>query len=363
MAEHVRVELGERSYAVWVHDGAFEGLGDALLPLARDGRVVVVSETNVAPLWADALRQELERVGLRSELIVLPAGEANKTLETWSLCVDALLEARVDRRCPIVALGGGVLGDITGFAAASALRGLPFVQVPTTVLAMVDSSVGGKTAVNHARGKNLVGAFHQPVLVWAGLHTLSTLDPAERLAGLGEVAKTGLLGSAALLEFCEQHAEALAAGDVAALREAVAQCVAVKASVVARDEREGGVRAWLNAGHTVGHGIEAALGYGALRHGEAVAIGLVAEVRWAEEQGHCELPGLADRLERLLLRLGLPVRAPALDEDAAVRAMCSDKKLSGARVKVPVPRAVSDMVMVDVRTQDLHALLAPALRP
>ena len=243
-----RVALGDRAYDVCLA-ADFVGIGEALrLALPGTKRVVVVTDDTVEPLWCDALEAALQLPGMR---VVLPAGESNKTVQTWSQCVDAILNAGVDRRTPVVALGGGVVGDIAGFAAATALRGLPFVQVPTTLLAMVDSSVGGKTGVNHPNGKNLVGAFHQPRLVWAALNTLSTLEKVERIAGLGEVLKTGLLTGGELWTLLQTHAPLLAAGDVEATRHAVGLCVRAKADVVAQDEREGGIRAILNAGHTL----------------------------------------------------------------------------------------------------------------
>jgi len=351
----VPVALGERAYDVVVTSEGFAGLGAALQRAGLPRRGVLVTETRVRPLWAEAVREAL--AGFDLAQIVLPEGEAHKTVATWSACVDALLDRGVDRRTPVLALGGGVLGDLAGFAAATVNRGVPLVQLPTTVLAMVDSSVGGKTAVNHPRGKNLVGAFHQPRLVWAALPTLTTLDPAERIAGLGEVVKTALVGDAALLDTLEARAEALRAGDPEALGPVVARCVALKAEVVARDERESGWRAVLNAGHTVAHALEQALGFGALRHGEAVALGLLAETRWAVREGLCEDAALPARLERLLDRLGLPTTSPEVAEEALVVAMKVDKKVAGDRLVVPVPVRAGSMVLYDLPTRDLARLL------
>lgn len=336
MAElsRVRVALGERAYDVVLADGLV-GLGEAVRAATGARRAVLVTDDVVAPLWADPAVAALD--GLRVDRVVFPSGEANKTLATWAAVLDGLLGAGVDRRTAVVALGGGVVGDVAGFAAASALRGLPLVQVPTTLLAMVDSSVGGKTGVNHAAGKNLVGAFYQPALVWAATDTLDTLDPAERRAGLGEVLKTALIGDLALLGAIDGGAEALAAGDADATRAAVARCVAAKAAVVAADEREGGLRAVLNAGHTVGHGLERALGYGVLRHGEAVGLGLVAEAAWAVREGLCEDPALPERIVAWLARLGLPATTPAVDPAAVARAAAVDKKATGDTVTVPLP--------------------------
>ena len=312
--------------------------------------------TTVAAHHGDTLREELAAASLLQDWVTLPEGEENKTLATWQRCVDGLLEARVDRKTPVVAFGGGVVGDIAGFAAASTLRGLPYVQVPTTLLAMVDSSVGGKTGVNHPRGKNLVGAFHQPRLVWAGLATLGTLAPRQLRAGLGEVVKTALIAGEAALAVLEVEAEALARGEPAALARQVATCVRTKAAVVAEDEREAGVRAWLNLGHTVGHGLENALGYGALLHGEAVGLGLLAEHRWAEESGHAT-PGLAARIESLLSRLGLPVEPPKYRQEAVVTAMHLDKKAYGAMVRVPICVRPGQVILLDLERTRLPELL------
>ncbi len=352
----VEVALGERAYPVIVTEGGWSGLADALDAGGLPRRAVLVTEARVGPLWADAVARALPEHALRR--VVLPAGEAEKTVETWAACVDALLASGIDRKTPVLALGGGVLGDIAGFAAASVLRGVPVVQLPTTLLAMVDSSVGGKTGVNHARGKNLIGAFHQPRLVWAALDALGTLDAAERTAGLGEVIKTALIGDAELFAALERDADALARGAPGALAPVIARCVALKADVVGRDEREGGWRAVLNAGHTLGHAWEQVQGYGALRHGEAVALGLIAEARWAVRRGVCVEPELPARLERLARALGLPVRPPRAPPERLLAAMAVDKKASADTLVVPVPRRVGEMVLVDLPIADLAELLA-----
>lgn len=351
----VTVPLGERSYQVVVVDEGFAGLAAALAAAGLPRRGILVTETHVEPLWAEALRAALPDHALST--VVLPAGEAHKTVDTWATCVDALLRAGVDRRTPVLALGGGVLGDVAGFAASAALRGVPLVQLPTTLLAMVDSSVGGKTGVNHPLGKNLVGAFHQPRLVWAALDTLTTLDPAERVAGLGEVVKTALIGDADLLDRLERDAAALRRGDPHALAPVVARCVQIKAEVVGRDEREGGWRAVLNAGHTVGHAYEQAMGFGALRHGEAVALGLVAETAWAARRGLCEDAALPARLARILAALGLPTSPPPVSEERLLEAMTVDKKAVADRLVVPVPARAGRMVLHDLPLRDLAELL------
>jgi shikimate kinase/3-dehydroquinate synthase len=351
----VRVVLGDRSYDVVLARG-LAGLGAAVRGVfPRVRRVALVVDATVDGFWGDVAAAALG--GLATTRLQLPAGEEHKTVATWSALVDGLLAAGLDRRTPVVALGGGVTGDIAGFAAASVLRGLPLVQVPTTLLAMVDSSVGGKTAVNHPVGKNLVGAFHQPSLVYAALDTLRTLPPRELRAGLAEVVKTAVLGDADLLARLEADAERLAAGDPDALAPVIARCVAIKGDVVARDEREADVRAILNYGHTVGHGLENALGYGVLLHGEAVAVGMSCETRWAVRTGHCADAALPARIEALLTKLGLPTSVSGVPRDAALIAMRADKKADGYTVRVPVPAAVGRMVLVDVAIDALPDLL------
>jgi len=354
----VEVDLGERSYPVVLDPGGYNGLIDRLrAALPQMERAFLVTDDNVGPLWADEVMGRLRGAGVAVERIVIAAGEVHKTLATWSAVLDVLLTRGVDRRTPILALGGGVVGDITGFVAATALRGVPFVQLPTTLLAMVDSSVGGKTAVNHATGKNLVGAFHQPALVYASLPTLSTLPAVELRAGLGEVVKTALIGGQDLFEALERDADALREGRVAALAPVIARCVNIKAEVVARDEREGGWRAVLNLGHTVGHGLERAAGYGCLRHGEAVALGLVAEVAWGLRHGHCTDSELPERLRRLHGRLGLPKRAPQLQRSQIVTAMQVDKKARRDKIVMPIVVRLGQLKLVDVPIDGLSQLL------
>jgi 3-dehydroquinate synthase len=333
----------------------FGGLSLALPP----GPVIVVTESRVEPLWGAVLRQELqERV---RHTVILPAGEANKTLETWRLCLDELLDAGLDRSTAVVALGGGVLGDLAGFAAATALRGVPLVACPTTLLSMVDSSVGGKTGVNHRGVKNRVGVFHPPSLVWAALSTLQTLPMPEWRCGWGEVVKTALVADEQLFVALEGELGARAAQrDPAATAELVARCVAAKAAIVARDPRDHGPRFVLNAGHTVGHGLEAVLGPEEIRHGEAVAMGLVAETRFAVDQGLCDLQ-LLIRLENVLQRLGLETKLPPVDGQRLLQAMGLDKKTGADKIRVPFPLRAGEAVLVEL-TRNQLAHLVPPLR-
>ncbi|MBT3222601.1 MAG: 3-dehydroquinate synthase, partial [Proteobacteria bacterium] len=289
--DRVSVALGERSYSV-VIASTYSALVEELRRVLEFQRVIVVSDDHVAPLYLPEVRQRLIESGFEVSSVVLPAGEENKTLAVWQTVLDEILAAGAQRRIPILALGGGVVGDIAGFAAATALRGLPLVQLPTTLLAMVDASIGGKTGVNHESGKNLVGAYHQPKLVYAALDTLSTLDMADYRAGLGEVVKAAIIGDARLFSTLEESAPDLVARDSGLLAEVVARCVKIKVDVVEADELDFGWRAVLNAGHTVAHALERATGFGHLRHGEAVAWGLVAEARWAVRKKICPEPDL-----------------------------------------------------------------------
>ncbi len=274
MRETVHVALPGRAYDVEIGAGLLAQAGDLIAPLLRRPRVAVISDETVAGLHLEALRDGLAAQGIDMAALSLPPGEATKSWSQLTACVEWLLDAHVERGDVVVAFGGGVIGDLVGFAAAVLRRGVRFVQIPTTLLAQVDSSVGGKTGINTRHGKNLVGAFHQPSLVLADTALLGTLRPRDFLAGYGEVVKYGLLGDAAFFDWLEAQGPALAAGDMAARVEAVRACVQMKADIVMRDETEQGERALLNLGHTFGHALEAATGYGErLLHGEGVAIG------------------------------------------------------------------------------------------
>lgn len=339
----------------------FDGL-PAVLP---GRRAILVTESTVGPLWAHTVRSVLGPAVLAE--VVVPAGEVHKTRAAWSALCDELLTAGVDRGTPVLALGGGVLGDLAGFAAATTLRGLPLVQLPTTLLAMVDSAVGGKVAVNHPAGKNLIGAFHPPTAVWMALDVLSTLPPAEIRCGWGEVLKTALAADAALFVDLERGLLERALAEPAALAEVIERCVRAKARIVGADEREAGLRMVLNAGHTVGHALEAALGPGTLAHGEAVAVGLEVELELAVQLGVCRDPDLPDRLAALIARAGLPgapgAARPAaagpgedLDEDRFMAAIGVDKKAAGDKIRLPLPVRAGEMRIVDLPRPDAIAL-------
>ncbi len=336
------VELGERSYPIHIGTGLL-GRADLLRPRLRGTQAMVVTNEVVGPLHLERLLPALE--GLEVETVVLPDGEATKTLDTVAGIIDRLMAARFARDCALVALGGGVVGDITGFAAAIYQRGVDFVQVPTTLLAQVDSSVGGKTGVNHPAGKNMIGAFHQPRAVIADVATLDTLPDRELRAGLAEVVKYGLIRDRAFFEWLEGRMEALLAREPDALAEAVERSCRNKAEVVAADEREAGQRALLNLGHTFGHAIETGLGYGAWLHGEAVAAGMCMAARLSERMGWLA-PEARARIEALLARAGLPTAPPPELSPARLRElMAVDKKVQRGRLRLVLLRAIGEAVV------------------
>lgn len=320
-----RVEIPGAAYDVVVGRGMAAEIGPAVSAVG-EGPIALLSDWNVGPRHAGALRERLAQSGRRVSVQTLPSGEEHKELDYVAKTVGRLLDFGWQRGAPVVALGGGVLGDMAGLVAALTLRGVPFVQVPTSLLAMVDASVGGKVGVNHRRGKNLIGSFWQPSLVWTDLAYLDTLPDRELRAGLGEVVKTAMLGDAALFDRLEREPEAYLSRDPEALADAVLRCVAFKASIVAQDAREGGIRACLNLGHTVGHALEATAAPGALRHGEAVAIGLLAAAEISAAEGVCsaELPA---RVRAVLTRLGLPTSASGRTRSGLMSAIKADKKL------------------------------------
>ena len=332
--ETVRIALAERSYDILIGSGL---LGDerAWHGLPRSSRALIISNTTVAPLYAQSLARAIAALHGTVEQVSLPDGEAHKNWQTLNLIFDALLASASDRKTVLYALGGGVVGDMTGFAAACYMRGVPFVQVPTTLLAQVDSSVGGKTAVNHPMGKNMIGAFYQPVRVVCDLATLATLPAREFSAGLAEVIKYGPIADMAFFEWIEAHIGALVARDAKALAYAVRRSCEIKAEVVGQDEREGGLRAILNFGHTFGHAIEAGMGYGEWLHGEAVGCGMVMAAALSERLGHVDAAFVA-RLRRLVQAAGLPVRGPSLGAERYLQLMRVDKKAQAGEIRFVV---------------------------
>ena len=335
--ESVRIDLSKRSYDILIGNGllgqpgSYEGL-----PTASDA--MIVTNTTVAPLYVEALRGAIGGRHRRIHVVVLPDGENHKDWSTLNQIFDALLGKGCDRKTMLYALGGGVVGDMAGFAAACYMRGVPLVQVPTTLLAQVDSSVGGKTAINHPLGKNMIGAFYQPVRVVADLAVLSTLPRREVAAGLAEVIKYGPIADDAFFAWIEKHAEDLVALRPDALHHAVKHSCEIKAAVVGQDERESGLRAILNFGHTFGHAIEAGLGYGEWLHGEAVGCGMVMGAELSVRLGLIE-PAYAARIRAVIQRCGLPVRGPALGAGRYLELMRLDKKSEAGEIRFVVIEA------------------------
>ncbi len=344
------VALDERSYPIHIGCGL---LGNAALwapHINPKMGAVVITNTTVAPLYLDKVLATLAELGCPAFPVVLPDGEEYKSWETLNTVFDALLENRCERGTTLIALGGGVIGDLVGFAAACYQRGAPFIQVPTTLLSQVDSSVGGKTAINHPLGKNMIGAFYQPKLVLADLDTLDTLPPREVAAGMSEVIKYGLIRDEAFFRWLEQHAEGLMQRDKTLLAQAVYQSCAHKAEVVARDEREAGERALLNLGHTFGHAIETGMGYGSWLHGEAVAAGTVMAALLSESLGWLDQPAV-QRIKALFERVGLPVAGPWLESTPIATAeryldlMRHDKKVSAGVMRLVLLKAIGQAVV------------------
>ena len=334
-AQIVSIDLAQRSYPILIGSGLIaQPLTYADLPQAS--QALIVTNATVAPLYLQGLRGALQGKYRQIQEVVLPDGEQHKTWQTLNLIFDALLGQACDRKTVLFALGGGVVGDMTGFAAASFMRGVPFVQLPTTLLAQVDSSVGGKTGINHPLGKNMIGAFYQPQLVVCDLEVLRTLPERELSAGLAEVIKYGPIADLGFLDWIAAHLDALLARDPVALAHAVKRSCEIKAHVVAQDERESGLRAVLNFGHTFGHAIETGLGYGQWLHGEAVGCGMVMAAELSCRLGLIE-PAFAQRLTALIARAGLPVRGPQLaaDDNAGryLELMRLDKKSQAGEIR------------------------------
>ncbi|MFT4267484.1 MAG: 3-dehydroquinate synthase [Xenophilus sp.] len=355
-ARRVRIALGERSYGIDIGAGLLARAETyAGLPFAASA--LIVSNTTVAPLYAQALRSALAPRFGQVHLIELPDGEAYKDWATLNTIFDALLGHGCDRKTVLFALGGGVVGDMTGFAAACYMRGVPFVQVPTTLLAQVDSSVGGKTAINHPLGKNMIGAFHQPLQVVCDLGTLRTLPQREIAAGLAEVIKYGPIADMAFFDWIEANIDALVAREAGALAHAVRRSCEIKAEVVGQDERESGLRAILNFGHTFGHAIESGLGYGEWLHGEAVGCGMVMAAHLSQRLGGVDA-AFVRRFTALVERAGLPVCGPNLGAERYLELMRVDKKAEGGEIRFVVlegPGAAAIRPAPDVLVREVLA--------
>ncbi|HEY6044842.1 MAG TPA: 3-dehydroquinate synthase [Nitrosospira sp.] len=348
---------GERSYPIYIGEGILSQ-PELFLERLPQKRVAIVSNTTVAPLYMETLRSALDSHGVVSVPIVLPDGEEYKNWQTLNLIYDALLAHRCERGTAIIALGGGVVGDLAGFAAATYLRGVPFFQVPTTLLAQVDSSVGGKTGINHPLGKNMIGAFYQPRAVIADTATLDTLPDGELRAGIAEIIKYGLIRDPAFLEWLEENIAGLLARDAGILVKAIRRSCINKAEVVEADERESGVRALLNLGHTFGHAIENAMGYGVWLHGEAVAAGTILAAELSQRMSLINSQDVA-RIRGLYIRAGLPSVAPNLGAGEYLRLMGLDKKVEGGKMRFVLLESIGrSVVRSDIPAEMLTATLA-----
>jgi 3-dehydroquinate synthase len=360
MTEKITVSLGDRSYPIIVGADILDTLGSKLAEISFPSRVAVISNPTVSKLYGDVVRDSLRTNGYEFLEINLPDGEQYKNLKTLEQIYDELISHNFDRSTGLIALGGGVIGDMVGFAAATYLRGVPFVQVPTTLLAQVDSSVGGKTAVNHPMGKNLIGAFYQPELVLIDVSTLNTLEPREVSAGLAEVVKYGVIKDKDFFDWLEKSYLSLQQRHVEALIAAVKRSCQIKADIVEVDEKEGSIRAFLNYGHTFGHAVEALSGYGNWKHGEAVAIGMVVAAKISAAQGLCKQEDV-DRITSLLSSLDLPIEPPDYPLEDYITAMQRDKKVKQGTLTLVLNQGIGSVKLAKV--PDVSAAFSVILAP
>ncbi len=349
------VALGDRSYPIHVGSGLLNQPA-LLLPHLKIQQAAIVTNTTVGPLYLERVQNALVEAGVKTVPIVLPDGEAHKNSASLNHIYDVLLQNRMERKATLIALGGGVIGDLTGFAAATYLRGVPFIQIPTTLLAQVDSSVGGKTGINHPLGKNMIGAFYQPQVVLADTDTLNTLPDRELSAGLAEVIKYGLISDLPFFEWLEANIELLLARDPQALTYAILSSCQNKADVVAADERESGRRALLNLGHTFGHAIEAGMGYGNVLHGEAVGTGMIMAAVLSQQLGWISKQDVA-RIRALIVKARLPDTAPNLGHEKYLDLMGLDKKVEGGKLRFVLLKAIGEAVVSEAPSAPLLATL------
>jgi len=358
VAHTYRVELGARAYDIHIEPGCLGELGTAMTRLFPDAsRCLVVSNDVVAPLYMRQVCEGLAEQGWQVADHCVRDGEKYKNIDTWNDILDALMQTRLSRNEPVIALGGGVVGDMAGFAASCYRRGVPYVQVPTTLLAQVDSSVGGKTAINHPHGKNMIGAFYQPRLVWIDPLVLSTLKPRELRAGVAELIKYGLIRDTAFFSYLEEHISSLLALDETVVSHVILTSCRHKAEVVMDDETEQGARALLNLGHTFGHAIEAMTHYREYLHGEAVALGTLMAARLSERKGLLE-PGTETRIARLYEATGLPLEVPDFSTDTWLNVMGHDKKNVGSRIRYILLRGIGEAFIADdVTEEEIRSLI------
>jgi 3-dehydroquinate synthase len=356
--DEVHVDLGDRSYDILIGRGTQERVGERLRSLGLGGKVCLVSSPPIYDLFGRKVLDSLTAAGFDVSVEQVPDGEGAKSLQTAEHLYDRALATGLDRTSTFVALGGGVAGDLAGFVAATFMRGVPFVQVPTTLLSMVDSSVGGKVAVNHPRGKNMIGAFHQPRAVFIDTGALATLPRRDFLAGVAEIIRYGAACDADFFRYLEENMEALLAGDEDVLRQAISTSCATKAGIVAADEKEtSGLRSTLNYGHTFAHAIEAVSGYGRFRHGEAVAIGMVWAARLASRMGICGEEDVRRQVS-LIEKAGLPTTVNDLDPEELIASMATDKKAEGGKIRFVLTEKVGS---VNIYTDIAHEMLVGIL--
>ena len=355
-SDRIRVALADRSYDIVIQDGLLDRVGEHLIPFGMGPAALVVTNPVVKHYYGPRLLRSLKAAGFNATVLSLPDGERVKSLKWASTILDELVRRRCERTTWLLALGGGVIGDLAGFAASAYLRGIPFVQVPTTLVAQVDSSIGGKTGVNHPHGKNLIGTFYQPKLVLIDPRVLGTLPAREYRAGLAEVVKYGVIQDAAFFEFLERDMDRVLGLDPVAVHRVIRTSCAIKAQVVSADEREGDRRRILNFGHTVGHALETVTRYRRYKHGEAVAIGMVAAARLAVRLGLADAE-VETRILRLITGAGLPAELPACPASALLRAMRQDKKVKNRQIHFVLPNRIGCVVVVPVEEPLIRGVL------
>jgi 3-dehydroquinate synthase len=356
-ADRIRVELADRGYEIVIQNGLLDRIGEHLLPFHMGHEAIVVTNTVVKRYYGTRVVRSLKAAGFKPAVMCLPDGERTKSLKWVSAILDELVRRRYERKTWLLALGGGVIGDVAGFAASAYLRGIPFAQIPTTLVAQVDASIGGKTGVNHPRGKNLIGAFYQPKLVLSDPAVLRTLPAAEYRAGLAEVIKYGVIEDAAFFEFLERDIDRVLKQDSLAIQRIVRTSSAIKAAVVSEDEREGDRRRILNFGHTLGHALETITGYRRYKHGETVAIGMVAAAGLAERMRLADAT-VAERIRTLVEQAGLPAALPPYPTTALINAMRQDKKVQDKRIHFVLPDRIGHVIVRPVEEAEIRRFLA-----
>ena len=344
--QRLNINLGKRSYDILLGSGLLGKLGECLSRIVKPSRIVLITHPSLFKIYGDKVLSGFKDQGWTADLIEVEEGETSKTLGQAEKIFDRLLDLKCDRKSVLIALGGGVIGDLVGFVAATFQRGVPFVQVPTTLLSQVDSSVGGKTAVNHPKGKNMIGAFYQPCLVLADLDTLQTLPQKEFRAGLAEIIKYGVISDSSLFEYLEKNVEKILQLDKKCLEYIIKTSCSIKAEVVEKDELENHYRMILNFGHTLGHAIEALTHYSKFIHGEAVAIGMVYAAKLSQKLGKCQ-EGIPRRLDRLVRKFGLPADLPDLNSKAIIESLYHDKKTMNHKIKFILVKEIGIVEIVD----------------